>query len=594
MSVVAGVFEARRLTFAAGDGPCVVTGSVTNADELRARADLPAGVATAEVVRALVAQDGSAALGLMRGAFVVALWDAEAERGLLATDHLGAGGLFYCGRGGRLVFGSEVHAVLELLDGEAAPDEDAIIRWLAHDAADSGRTFYAGIERLQGGRLIEFDQGSYAVRTYWAPRYVGVASGSLEEHVQAVRHAAMRAVERRLPEAGAAGILLSGGLDSASIAAFAAGKGELQAYSAVFPEHPEMDESRLIAEVSKALGLGQATLAVRGGSLLPAALEYVAHWRIPTASPNLWFMGPLAAAASADVAVLLDGEGGDELFGPSPYVFADLLLHGRLRAAVRLAERLPGTRERRRGRVLRWLTREWAIKGAAPYALHAAARRLRPGHYAPTWLAESAAARQGRHDARWEWKQLDGPRWWASLAFDLTEARQRSGAHDFLRHKSTAAGVDGRHPYFDDVELVEQMLRLPPETAFDERFDRPLLRHATEGLLPDAVRLRPDKSYFNALFEQALTTTDRPAVLELLEESAHVGRYVRLDLLRSYVLGSSVRPPAWAWIVWRAVLVECWLRTIEDRDFPERAVERWQSSPPNLELTPSRAASLAG
>ena len=592
--MVAGVFESGHVTFRSGDGPCVVTGLVTNADELRARAGLAAGAPVAEVARTLVEREGSVAVGRMRGTFVVALWDAATGRGLLATDHLGAGGLFYCTRGSRLVFGSEVHAVVELLEREPAPAEDAIVRWLAYDSAGPGQTFYAGIERLPGGRLIELDRDSYAVRTYWAPTYAGVASGSLEEHAGAVRDAATRAVQRRLPVDGAAGILLSGGLDSASVAAFAAGAPVLHAYSAVFPEHPEMDESRLINEVSTTLGLHAATLAVRSGSLLPAALEYLAQWRVPTASPNLWFMGPLAAAASADVAVLLDGEGGDELFGASPYVFADLLLHGHFGAALRLADRLPGAREHRRGQVLRWLTREWAIKGAAPYALHAAARRLRPRHYASRWLTESAAAQHGRHVDRWEWKRLDGPRWWASLAFDFTEARQRSGAHDFLRHKSAAAGVDGRHPYFDDVELVEQMLALPAEAAFDERFDRPLLRRATEGLLPDSVRLRPDKSYFNALFEQALTTTDRPAVLELLEDGAHIGRYVRLDLVRGYVLGSSERPSAWPWIVWKAVLAECWLRTLEDAEFPARAAERWQSPPPSFELKSSRATSLAG
>jgi asparagine synthase (glutamine-hydrolysing) len=587
--MVAGVFDPGRLTFTSGEGPCAVTGSITNADELRARVGLPAGAPIAEVVRALVTGEGSAAIGRMSGAFVVAHWDASTGRGLLATDHLGAGGLFYCARGSRLVFGSEVHAVLELLDREPAPDEEAVIRWLAYDSVGRGQTFYAGVRRLRGGCLIEFEGGSFTVYTYWAPEYRGVESGTLGEHSEAVRQAALDAVQRRLPDDGATGILLSGGLDSASIAAFAVGRRVLHAYSAVFPEHPEMDESRLINEVSTALGLRQATLAVRGGSLLPSALDYLTQWRVPTASPNLWFMGPLAATASADVAVLLDGEGGDELFGASPYVFADLLLHGRLGAAVRLADRLPGVHEPRRGEVLRWLTREWAIKGAAPYSLHAAARRIRPRHYASRWLTESAAAQHGRHVDRWEWKRLEGPRWWANLAFDLAEARQRSGAHDFLRHRSAAAGVDGRHPYFDDVELVEQMLRLPAEAAFDERFDRPLLRHANEGLLPDAIRLRPDKSYFNALFEQALCSTDRAPVLELLGDGAHIGRYVRLELLRGYVTGSIARPAGWAWIVWRAVVTECWLRTLEQRDFPALAAERWQLPPPKFDLRAPRS-----
>jgi asparagine synthase (glutamine-hydrolysing) len=158
------------------------------------------------------------------------------------------------------------------------------------------------------------------------------------------------------------------------------------------------------------------------------------------------------------------------------------------------------------------------------------------------------------------------------------------GAHDFLRHKSATAGVQGRHPYFEDVELTESILAIPTEASFDPTFDRPLLRRATAGVLPDAVRLRREKSYFNALFDETLTSTDRPALLELLEDGARVREYVRLDVIRGYVLGTEPRPPAWAWIVWRIAAAECWLRTLEDEDFPARAAESWQLAGPRLEF----------
>jgi hypothetical protein len=241
-------------------------------------------------------------------------------------------------------------------------------------------------------------------------------------------------------------------------------------------------------------------------------------------------------------------------------------------------------------KVVRWIAREWALKGAAPHILHSALRNARPDHYGARWLTEPAARQHGHSADPWAWKTLDGPRWWANLAFEFTEGRVQMSGHDFLRHKSALAGVEGRHPYLEDVDLVSTMLGIPSEASYDDTFDRPLLRRAVEGLVPDSVRLRPEKSYFNALFEEVLTSTDRVALLELLADGAHVGRYVRLELLRGWILAPSTRPANWRWIVWRAAMAECWLRTLEDASFPERATREWGAPPPQLELRrPSKA-----
>jgi asparagine synthase (glutamine-hydrolysing) len=587
---IAGVFDpaaaGRWLTLASGDEACALTGYVANTAEILRAAELPPSASLAAALQALVARDGAAAaVGRLRGAFTIALWDERSEQGVLATDHLGAGGLFYSSDGGRLTFASEIHSLLDLLSTAPAPDEDALIRWLAFDEAKPGRTLYAGVRRLRGGELIELRVDSYSIRTYWSPRFAAPAVRTAAEHAQAVRHEATAAVRRSTAGTSQAGVLLSGGLDSSSIAAFAHdAEVALRGYSAVFPDHSKMDESVLIAKLAADLGIPVTTLAVRGGSSLPVALEYLARWRLPSPSPNLWFMGPLAGAASSDVSVLLDGEGGDELFGFSPYVFADLLMRGRIGAARALAKRVPGVRGKPPRQVMSTLIREYALKGAVPYRVHAALRRLRPRHYAASWLTPYAALEHGRHTQHWEWKRMDGPRWWASLAFDLTDGRHRMGAPDYLRHKSVAAGVEGRHPYLDDVGLVELMLAIPAQESFDPTFDRPLVRRATAGLLPDAIRLRSEKSYFNELLEEVLMSTDRDALLQLFDDQAHISRYVQTEVLRGYVLGSDPRPASWQWIVWRAAAAECWLRMLEDASFPEQAMRGWGEPPPQFEL----------
>ena len=117
MTGLAGIFDpargARPLAFASDHETCAVAGYLSNAHELVAGAGLGAGASVAQAVEALVRRDGSDAIGRLRGAFVVAVWDEASGRGVLATDQLGAGGLFYSVQGRRLTFGSEIRTVLE-------------------------------------------------------------------------------------------------------------------------------------------------------------------------------------------------------------------------------------------------------------------------------------------------------------------------------------------------------------------------------------------------------------------------------------------------------------------------------------------------
>jgi asparagine synthase (glutamine-hydrolysing) len=435
--------------------------------------------------------------------------------------------------------------------------------------------------------LIELRRDGWRVRPYWRLTYRRPTPATLEDATASLRDAAAHAVRSRLADDATTGVLASGGLDSSSIAALASAgdAARVHAFAAVFPDDEQMDESRLISLVTDSLGLPLTTIAVHGGSMLAPALDYLAAWRVPSVSPNLVWATQLArAAGDGGVPVLLDGEGGDELFGYSRYLFADLVRRGDLRQAVCLADRLPGMTQQPRAKALRWVLREWGVKGLLPYAAHAAARRARPMRYGAAWLTPAAARQQGAEADSWAWKRLDGPLWWRSLAFSVTESRQRFGAHDFLRHKSTLAGVEGRHPYFEDVDLIEHVLSLPPELAFDPVVDRPLLRNAMAGRLPDEVRLRREKSYFDSLFHRVVGMTDRDALLRLLDNRAEVAAYARVDKVRGFLEGDPQRPAAWAWIVWRVAMAECWLQSLADPSFAARALAEWTFEPARIDL----------
>src|SRR2546423_13504011 len=135
-------------------------------------------------------------------------------------------------------------------------------------------------------------------------------------------------------------------------------------------------------------------------------------------------------------------------------------------------------------------------------------------------------------------------------------------------------GLASRNPLVD-LDVVELVLKLPPELAFDPRWSRPLLRESTAGLVPDEVRLRTTKPSFDPMFHAMLAGTDFSLVRGLLGEGAEVGRYVHLDEVGSALLGgpTPLAPGGvarWANNVWRLLMLDCWLRAQADAAFLER------------------------
>jgi asparagine synthase (glutamine-hydrolysing) len=567
---------------------CAVTGQLALDDELTSELEEGDGGGSAQVLAAYE-RLGDHLLARLRGQFALALWDERRGQGLLAVDQLGAGGLFLAEAEGALHFCSELRGLLRRLPRRPGPERTAVVHWLTNGLLERGQTLYEGVRRLPGGHVVRLDGDGWREVAYWTPRYAGTSPLHRSEAAGLVGAALRQAVDTRTPRGARVGVLLSGGLDSPAVTvavqeAVSGKGGTLTSYSALFPAHSTVDESALIADVTAELALESRRFAVGGGSMLAGGLDYLQAWGLPSVSPNLYFQTALLEQASHDaVACLFDGQGGDELFGCADYLPADLIRHGKLRSAWGLSSRYPGLGESPLPRRVRRLFAEFGLKGSAPHAAHALVRRARrPSHYAPAWLTPQAAALQHSTCDPWAWKRLEGPLWWAQLSDRLTVQRERMGAHDFLRHKNRHFGLAGAHPLLDDVDLIELVLTLPPDIAFDPDLDRPLLRDCMVGKLPDSVRLRPRKSTFDELFVRTLDTTDRVHLTRLLTApDAEVRSYVRVDVAQERLLDAprERRGGSWAWALWRLAIIECWLQAQGDPGFARRALDTWGMEP---------------
>lgn len=544
-----------------------------------------------ELAAAAYRRWGVEGLARLRGSFALLLWDTARGHGLIAVDQLGAGGTVYTRAPGTLAFAAELRDLLPLLDTAPEPSEPALVRWLVDGTRDRGETFLTGVCRLPGGHLLRLDEQAAVPEPYWRPRYGGERRLGRAEAARELRTALERAVVRGCERQPPSGILLSGGLDSTSVAAVARAAGrELVAYTAVFPQHPATDESALVAERTQLLGLPSAGIAFRRGGALAAGLRSLERWKLPPASPNLFFHEPLLQLARREgIATMLDGQGGDELLGESRYLIADRLRSGRWLEAAHLARTHLGPEHASSRAAQRHVVREIAVKGLLPARLHRWARDRRPERYAPPWLTDEGSRVYAGGLSRWSWKEARGPRWWSYLAHVVTAGRERAGAHESLRHMFADAGLRGSHPLLEDVDLVEAVLALPPAYGFHERLSRPLLREAVADLLPDRIRLREEKSYFNDVLADAVHVVDEPVIRRLLGPGAELRRFVRADVFdRLRAIPEAHRGRRETLLLWRFTAAECWLQTQADSGFPAEALQTWELAEPRFELVPRR------
>jgi asparagine synthase (glutamine-hydrolysing) len=569
---------------------CLLDGQLDNAAELGR--ELGLGSCTTEgLLTAGYRRWGRELPSRLRGDFVLLVWDPERREGLLARDQLGVRPCLIHRSTGRLLFACEMRHMLALLPKSPTPDPASIAHWVAVSTRPGPQTLYEGIERLQPGSALLFGRDGVQPLRYWAPRFEEPLELAQEELAERIRTSLELAVRRRLATGHGTGVLMSGGLDSSAVAALCAREpgAEALACSATFPEHPQADESELIGELDLAFGLRGVRAEVRPGGLLASAVESIAAWQMPLLGwGDFWTLPLMRASAAAGVTTILDGDGGDELFGVRSFLLADRLRAGHPRDCVALARRLPGAGGQPSRRELARMLGSVALGGATPHPLHGLATRSLVKREAPPWLLRRTARALASSSDPLAWKRLRGPRWWAHAAHGVTQGIEQAGVFEHQRRRAALAGLEARHPLLD-LDLVELGLRQPPEQTLDPRFNRPLLRAAMRGLLPDSVRLRPQKARFESLIVDCLRGTDAAAVRRLLTApDAEIGAYVDRSAMRRSLFDSEERfeadPFRWMWQVWRLVNAEYWLRSLAGTLASAPAGEP-RPSPPSVRLS---------
>ena len=527
----------------------VVDGRIDNVDELSDALGTERSVAPVVLAawRRWELDCGSHLLG----DFVVVVSDEASRRVVCIRDPMGQRPLFY-GAGARgVVFGSEVQQVVRQLAAETgarpAFNEAMIGEYLTGEPGTVAETLWRDVCRLPPAHALDITHRGATVRRVWDfDPNARIRYSSNGEYAEHFREIFTQAVECRVRDAERSGVLLSGGIDSSSVAAVAQSIGSasarppVHAFTLAFPGRScdETVYSRAVADMWALKSTFIDAAAPTRDDLARLAVRYL---DVP-AHPNSFAADPLrASAAAAGVRVVLTGAGGDDFFTGSPGSRTKLLRQGRVLAwgratvssvmpegAREFLRPLFGTRPPRRS----WIPPAFASRIALD-------DRLRPRPALPFPTREQ----QESHRAA------------SSLVQVLGDEMEDRAAH--------ASGTAQRHPFYDR-RVAEFGLALPVSQRSCGGQTKIVVRRALADFLPSIIVSRADKAEFSATYVEAIDALGgRQAFYHLRSEEAgwvdgRVIRQMHDDMIELYSRGgdayiSCIRP------LWAVAALEFWL-----------------------------------
>ncbi|MBZ9861209.1 lasso peptide isopeptide bond-forming cyclase [Mesorhizobium sp. CA12] len=571
------------LTMAGGKLAITADCRLDNRDELLARLGMrDRSVADAVLIMRAYLKWGEACPTYLQGDFAFAIWDGEGRALFCARDHFGVKPFYYHSTGRRFAFASEIGPILALDDVGRRLSEHQISGFLAGLTDDPQATLYAEIFRLPARHSMTVTDRRVVLQRYWQiePSQRPPRPDAAEEF----RHLFAQSVENRMRGTPAVGAMLSGGLDSSSIACVAGLRAaarrnpRLKTFSLVFDRGSSMDEKPFIDAVLDDNPLDATLIAVSNYAPFAEFERILEEQEGTFLAPGLSLTRELYRTAGAKgVKVLLDGHGGDEVVSQG---------HGHLHELANAGRWLELWRE---------LHSAANTYGEGMFSLYFKFLTI----YGPAWRIARMRSMARRLVGKVRQRPASAPRAWAGLVnpdlarrTDLAERFHRSGympaavsASEALTHRwllstglvphafevldkaAANSGVEPRYPFWDKP-LVEFCLALPGEEKLRDGFGRHVLRRAMQGVLPPAVQWRRDKIDFTANLVKGMLGNHRELLDRLLiADGERIAPYVNLPEVNA-VYERLLSQPEQARLpdvqhVWRSVSLSLWLRQVQ-------------------------------
>lgn len=547
--------------------------------ELRDKGHAFSSATDTEVILHAYEEWGEACLERLEGMFAFCIHDIRNRTAFLARDHLGIKPLYYRFDGETLLFASELKALLASGLFSPEPDWPALTNpW--HYLA-SPYTGIAGVAKLPAGCLLRLDSESLHERSYWDISPAEEIS-DFEAAAEELSELLQRAVQAQMIADVPVGAFLSGGLDSSAIVALMSRHTEkpISTFTIRFDREDQRFEAQTedyhyARQVAKLFGCKHEEIVIRP-NIAELLQKMTWHMDEPLSDPaaiNTYLISSLAREQG--VIVLLNGMGGDELFGGYRKHLACLLAQRYQRfappflraAASRLARCLPVAGKSKGYRRIRWAKRFLSFADLPPALRFMLSNQsLSPQLYERLYRASQTPAFEENPHVLAHRKYLERSGLAYLTRMCLTDSKVFLPDHNLTySDKATmAAGIESRPPLIDRG-IVEFAFRLAPDLRIRGRTQKALLKKACEPFLPREIIYRP-KASFGAPLRSWIRGPLREMIDDLLHPEALARRgYYAPATVRAIVEEDREGKEDHGLLIWTLLSRELWFRSYLDQ-----------------------------
>jgi asparagine synthase (glutamine-hydrolysing) len=423
-------------------------------------------------------------LNAVRGEFALAYWNDAASELLLGVDHISFKSLFYCQLEGRIAFSTEYKAFFALADFEPELDRESLQYYATVRTAMPMRPLLVNLNKVPAGSIVRLKSDHARVYRYWTPQ-IAYEQRSIGDWATLVERQVTRSIQQQVHDHERVGIALSGGLDSAIIAAVVAGckpADRITAYSVgQSDDDPDILGAKQIADY---LGIRHQVTYFNPEDVrkyLPAAV-----WMMEdcTGREETLFHLKMFDAIDSEETVIVYGLGADRLFGGMPR-----------HKLLAMAERMPLFR---RGLLELYQTTQTSLPAHSLLGKLLTRLVYRGKQFPPPRIVGVSKATRVAEPASFS---------------EILKGDVGSASCQYLEPLCQNAHLDFRSP-FCDPDCVELALKIPDNHKIHLLRQKVVLRRAFQHILPEEV-MRSPKSLQRLDHSRALSDTLDKMVVEL-------------------------------------------------------------------------------
>lgn len=272
-----------------------------------------------EVLLYLYILEGPSFLEKVNGFFALAIYDNQEKSLFIARDRMGVKPLLYCYDAEKIIFASEMKAMLNLGVVKEI-DEASLFEYLQFNYIPAPYSVFSGVRKLMPGHYLKvntsgvYDEEYYKIKTF--DEYENLESISYDDAKNKLSNILDKAVERRMISDVPLGAFLSGGIDSSVVVALASRyTDKLRTFSVGYKDEPMFDETEYACLVARRFNTDHTVFSLTNDDLFTVLYDVLDYTDEPFADSSALAVHILSRYTRSKVTVALSGDGADEMFG---------------------------------------------------------------------------------------------------------------------------------------------------------------------------------------------------------------------------------------------------------------------------------------